>query len=163
MRYRRNILMIVLLLLVACKKYDSDKYQYETIDGKTVTLEELKEATGIFIVISATCPSCYKFYKHANRLSENKIKDLSYIAILTDSISVLEEYKKGTLYKAFGFLNSDWTVIPNKELASILDKNYDFDKDGTPYIFLKQNDSIISTKKFKNEKELIEELYKLTK
>jgi len=85
-----------------------------------------------------------------------------HVAILTDSISVYEEYKKGEMYKIFGFLNENWIVFPNKDLATLINKDYNFDHDGIPYLFLKQGDSIISSKEFKSEESLLNSINNLT-
>ena len=164
MKYIYAYLILLFFIVISCKRnnisHDENTSSYISIKNESFSLNEIKNFEGVFLIISTTCSSCYPFFEYANELSTiSKETNIKYIAILVDPLTSLEEYKKGIMYKTFGFLNDNWTVIPSKELPSLINTDYDFEKHGTPYIFYIKNNEIID---LNDENELSKKIETLT-
>lgn len=155
----RYILFITLLLLYGCikqrdhsnEKIVLEKTREPIFDDKTFqdsrglsySLNEIENWDGVFLIISTTCGACYNYYSTANKISTST-NSFKHVALLTDPFTSLEEYKKGIVYKSFGFLNDNWIVFSSDELIKILNKDYKEEKDGYPFLFLRKKNNIIA-------------------
>lgn len=122
---------------------DTSMFKYLSMNDSTeYHVSELMSDNTLYLILSTTCGHCISEFEKLNALTNN-YKGTKFIALFDEPISVIDNYKKGTMYKNFGFLNDSWIKFSNdQKIIETLLPTYN-KKEGTPLIIYKDERKFI--------------------
>lgn len=125
------------------EEYVVESKEYSTLNKEVYSLSEIKDKNAIFLITSTTCGACVQSFTELNQLAEKyKEFDVEFIALL-DNVENIETYKKGRLFKNFGFLDNNWSIFSMDELSEKLNEDY-YIKMGYPYMFIRKDGEVVA-------------------
>lgn len=117
---------------------------FTNTSNEEIPLSEIESWDGLFVITSLRCGHCLEFFKTLNNLSSSDVK---LVALFPQSSIILENYKKGTAYSNFGFLNNNWNIFFNSEdIVKQLLPEYSDKTDGFPFVFYRKHGKTIKLK-----------------
>uniref|UniRef100_UPI002271F908 hypothetical protein n=1 Tax=Myroides injenensis TaxID=1183151 RepID=UPI002271F908 len=127
--------------------------KFTDINGKKYELNEILNLDGLFLFSSLKCGYCLENYQSLNdinsKFSKNNLKFIAFV----ENLEFIENYKKSSLFKNFGFLNENWIIINlEEEIINSVFKDIYNTEYGYPYSIFKKDDKIIKIDEFDYEK-----------
>lgn len=149
-----DISRIILVDEFGNERIIENKKIHHNVNGVEFDLELIKNWEGVFLITSLTCPHCLVLFEDLNKLAtSSRNKDYKFVSLFIQSPEVLDNYKKGTAYENFGFLNPEWNVFfSSEELIQEIHPTYFEEEHGYPYFFFRKDGENIE---IANDKESI--------